>query len=376
MKLLVISHTTHKLDQYGVPVGWAPTCREIDFLAEDFEKVWHAAYLHPGIAGPAFSRYSSRKVQFVPLLPSGGHNTRDKLKVLFTASENLAIIRKYIRQADAVQLRLPTGMGVYLLPWITWKLKRTFKLWVKYAGNWDHPNPPITYRFQRWFISNNFQHSTVTINGKWKNQASHCLSFENPCLTNEEVWEGKLQSGRKNFDGPLRILFVGRLETEKGVDRIFDMLKYMKDTSGIGDVVLIGEGNLERYEAMAKMASVPVSIIGGLNRKELNAQYGSAHILILPSDSEGFPKVVAEAAAFGCVPIVSNISSIGQYINDSNGILLSSVDSKSIASEVDEVLKDRTLLKQKSINATSMADRFTYSYYNRRILKEVLALQG
>ena len=44
---------------------------------------------------------------------------------------------------------------------------------------------------------------------------------------------------------------------------------------------------------------------------------------VLPSYSEGFPKVIAEAMNFGCIPIVSDISCIRQYIiNGKNGFLI------------------------------------------------------
>ena len=51
--------------------------------------------------------------------------------------------------------------------------------------------------------------------------------------------------------------------------------------------------------------------------------YAKSHLIILPTKSEGFPKVIAEASAFGCIPIVTNIEPINQIvINRKNGILL------------------------------------------------------
>jgi glycosyltransferase involved in cell wall biosynthesis len=341
-------------------------------LANNFEKVWHLAYLHEGVAPNTYTPYSSGGVEFVALHPAGGHGLSDKLKVIGLALKNLAIIEKYLDQADAAQLRLPTGMGVYLLPWISWRIKRSFKLWIKYAGNWKHPHPPITYRFQRWFLIHNFQHAPVTINGSWPDQPSHCYTFENPCLTDAELNEGKEAASPKNFEGPLRILFVGRMEPAKGVDKILNMLHHLPSQNDIADITLAGEGDLKRYRELAETSRFPIHITGGIHRRELNKWYASSHLLILPSDSEGFPKVVAEAAAFGCVPVVSNVSSIGQYINASNGLLLSSVEPKAMAIEITELLRDRIALKKKSTEATAMAEKFTYSYYNKRILNEVL----
>ena len=43
LKLLVISHTPHYTDQDGRVVGWGPTLRELNYLTDLFEHVYHIA---------------------------------------------------------------------------------------------------------------------------------------------------------------------------------------------------------------------------------------------------------------------------------------------------------------------------------------------
>ena len=248
MNLVVISHTAHRHHSDGKPMGWGPTAREIDKLASSFDHVCHLAFLHPGEPPVTYIRYTSPNVTFIPLYPAGGDTLIKKLQVVIYAAFNLRIILKYIKQADTVQLRLPTGMGMYMLPWISFFVRRNFTLWVKYAGNWAHPNPPISYRFQRWFLKNNFQRSLVTINGKWPDQPVHCLTFENPCLTDEEISEGRDTSEKKKFDDGLNILFVGRIETAKGVDKILAMAQHLKTPGRIKKIVLVGDGDLDTFK--------------------------------------------------------------------------------------------------------------------------------
>ena len=54
-------------------------------------------------------------------------------------------------------------------------------------------------------------------------------------------------------------------------------------------------------------------MLGLLNRKIFLKYILRSHILILLSKSEGFPKVIMEAAVFGCVPIVSNFDGISKF---------------------------------------------------------------
>jgi glycosyltransferase involved in cell wall biosynthesis len=371
MKLVVISHTAHGYKSDGSVVGWGPTVREIDLLSVHFDQVWHLAYMIKE-APPTFTPYRNGKVIFIPLKVAGGKRFHDKLHVISLMVSNLKIIRNVLKQADAVQVRLPTGIGVYLLPWISWFLKRTFVLWVKYAGNWAHSNPPITYKFQRWFLKRNFQRSYVTINGVWDNQPKHCLTFENPCLTEDEVRQGELATRGKDFGERITLLFVGRIEPAKGVDRILEMLGLMKMTNRIQEIIFVGSGNIEAYQGKSAHLEFKVTFTGGIERNLLNEYYAKSHMLLLPSDSEGFPKVVAEAAAFGCVPCVSNVSSLGQYISSDNGHLFSSLNPEIMAKELDMLLSEPMELEKRALNALNLANRFTYAYYNERILNEIV----
>lgn len=371
MKLVVISHTAHGYKKDGSVVGWAPTVREIDLLSVHFEQVWHLAYLTDE-APVTYTSYRHGKVIFIPLKAAGGKSLRNKLKVISLMLSNLKIIKQVIQQADAVQLRLPTGIGVYLLPWISWFKKRTFVLWVKYAGNWAHSNPPITYKFQRWFLSKNFQRSYVTINGVWDNQPKHCLTFENPCLTEDEVAQGVQAASNKSFGGPMILLFVGRIEPAKGVDRILEMLGLLKMSNRIQEMIFVGSGNVQAYQGKSAHLEFKVTFTGGIERNLLNEYYAKSHLLLLPSDSEGFPKVVAEAAAFGCIPCVSDVSSLSQYINCDNGHLFSSMNPEVMAKELDMLLSEPMDLEKRALNALNLANRFTYRYYNERILNEIV----
>ena len=43
--------------------------------------------------------------------------------------------------------------------------------------------------------------------------------------------------------------------------------------------------------------------------------------------------------------------------------------------EVEGVLKNRLDLKRRSVGAVELAERFTYTYYNHRILNEIILSQ-
>lgn len=111
--------------------------------------------------------------------------------------------------------------------------------------------------------------------------------------------------------------------------------------------------------------------MGAVKRSELNDVYAQSHILLLPSRSEGFPKVLSEAIAFGCIPVVANVSALSQFIqNEVNGFLLKDNSAETIKLTLDLIL-NRIDLQQISNNACALADQFTYQKFIDRIRHEV-----
>ena len=277
-----------------------------------------------------------------------------------------------LKHVDWFQLRAPTYIATYLIPWFGLFSRKTG--WIKYAGNWGEPNPPLSYRLQRFMISRIFKNRIVTINGKWPGQPKHCVSFENPCLTDEEIKSGRTACSKKDFSGTLNLLFVGRIEEPKESGRILKMITCLdpKTLLNLESLTLIGEGAWENYAELAASLNIKLIHLDGLPREELNAYYSKSHILLLPSDSEGFPKVVAEAAAFGCIPVVSNISSLGQYINPENGLIFTSLEPTVMAEDFSKMLIDRKKLKTKALGGIELARKFTYDYYNRMIIEKII----
>ena len=249
MKLLIISHTEHYKSETGEIVGWGPTITEINHLTEIFNEIYHCAPLYKYPAPKSSLAYLSEKIHFVPLKPFGGKTISQKLTVLITAPHNLKIIRETLKKVDVFQFRAPTGMGVYMIPWLMYFSGK--KGWFKYAGNWMHPDPPTGYKIQKWFLVRN-GNFPVTINGKWEGQPKHCITFENPCLTGNDLIEGEENFKNKDYSGKLDFIFVGRLDRAKGVHRILNAFSKI-DSDRIGTINLVGDGEEKsKFEEQAK----------------------------------------------------------------------------------------------------------------------------
>ena len=319
MKLLIISHTEH-YRKGGIIVGWGPTIRELNFLATLFDEVVHVATLYDDPAPDSSLPYDSDKIRFSPVPPSGGDRLVDKLSILVQYPRYLWTIFKEMRGVDVVHIRCPANislLAVLLITLLPWPRRR----WTKYAGNWNpRGREAFSYSLQRWWLNKGLQRGVVTVNGRWPDQPAHVHSFYNPCLTEEELVDGAAHTANKALSRPLRLLYVGRLETAKGVRRILDIAAKLHDMKIPVQVDLVGDGpekpSFEAYAAEQNIEEM-ITFHGWVPRHQLGPIYTQAHLMLFPSSSsEGWPKVLSEAMAYGVVPITSDISSIPQYLED------------------------------------------------------------
>jgi glycosyltransferase involved in cell wall biosynthesis len=103
-----------------------------------------------------------------------------------------------------------------------------------------------------------------------------------------------------------------------------------------------------------------------------------SNYLVLPSvASEGFPKVIAEAWSMGCIPITTDVSSIGQYvINGLNGFVFST---DNVKENLHEALIRALCLpvgdfENMVVNSESNLRLFTYNHYKKQILDKIICV--
>ena len=110
-----------------------------------------------------------------------------------------------------------------------------------------------------------------------------------------------------------------------------------------------------------------------ISKEKVHQLYKKCHFIILPSKTEGFPKVIGEAMNYGCIPIVSDISCISQYIqNEVNGYVLEKNTEQGLK---EAVLNSLSLSNEKykgfSHTNYTLAQKFTYSHYQNRMVREL-----
>ncbi len=350
----------------GSNFAFGPVVRELPTFFEIFDTVTWIGYNQISILGIENMEVVSSKVNLIFLPKCGGTGIAQKLKVLLFLPKMIYIINNELRKTEYIHTRGPSTPALLASLFSLFHRKKIW--WHKYAGNWNQQKPPFFYGAFRFLLKKQ-SHTKVTINGFWPDQLKHCISFENPCLTEEQLQMGRNMSHQRKFEPPFNFIFIGRLEDAKGVGLIIEAFQNV-DINFINTVKFIGDGpKRAEYEKRTKNMDY-ITFLGGLSNDMIHEKLKQADFFLLPSvASEGFPKVIAEAACYGVVPIVSDVGSISHYINYSNGFLCDSENIvKTFYIQLQNALKTESIyLQQKSIQVSEVAKLFTFDTYLEKI---------
>lgn len=372
-KRLIIVSDTALYSKSKQNYGFGPVVRELEEIDSYFDEiVWIGFKRIDKIDDLSMQVISSKKVSTIFLNSVGGKNFISSLKVLCQYPKMFLTIWSSIQNADIVHTRGPSHPAIIAILISFFSNNKIW--WHKYAGDWSQLRPPPSYGFQRWMLKK-ADRSKVTINGFWLDQPAHCYSFENPCLTADDINRGIESAKNQNFNTTFTFSFIGRLEDPKGVTRILNALKSLP-LSAIEQIHFIGDGEkTAHYHKLAAFLGEKVKFHGFLGKDRIHKILAGSHFLLLPSTaSEGFPKVIAEAACYGVIPIVSDVGSIPHYIDQTNGFIWKIKGDQSFEEVLsDAIATNPKLLREKSENVLNVAKKFTFENYSAKLEKYIFS---
>ncbi len=163
---------------------------------------------------------------------------------------------------------------------------------------------------------------------------------------------------------PFRVMFAGRIESNKGV---FDLLEIAKRfvAEGREDIIwnICGKGSaLESLRLAAKEAGIDSSFVchGHCNKSLMRQMFNQAHVIIVPTKTdfvEGFNQVVVEGVLAGRPVVTSAVCPALSYVRD--GVV--EVPPDNIKGYGDALLKlcdDREFYEQKRQGCLALQEQF------------------
>lgn len=163
---------------------------------------------------------------------------------------------------------------------------------------------------------------------------------------------------------PFRVLFVGRIESDKGV---FDVLEIAKRFASQGrqDITfdLCGKGSmLESLRLAAKEAGIDSSFVchGHCNKPQMREMFKQAHVVIVPTRKdfiEGFNQVVVESVLCGRPVVTSAVCPALAYVRNA-AVEVAPNDIKAYGDALLKLCDDRQFYEQKRRGCIGAQEQF------------------
>lgn len=127
---------------------------------------------------------------------------------------------------------------------------------------------------------------------------------------------------------PLRALSIGRLDRQKGVERLIGTVALARarnlpvEFRIIGSALIEADGTgwADRFRALGIPLQSPIHASDALAEA-----YAWADVLLLPSRWEGAPLVIPECGQLGCIPIATDVGAMAELIcHGADGLLIDS----------------------------------------------------
>ncbi len=167
--------------------------------------------------------------------------------------------------------------------------------------------------------------------------------------------------------GPI-LLFIGRLQSLKGVDVAISTLQAMDHENAT--LVIVGgasgqEGSLYESQIRNLANNLPVGkkvvFIPPQPHHILSTYYRAADIVIVPSRSESFGLVALEAAACGVPVVASSVGGLQNLVEDGKtGLLIEGWDPVEYAQVIDYLLSNPFKSTEIALNAVDKAQAYTW----------------
>jgi glycogen(starch) synthase len=160
---------------------------------------------------------------------------------------------------------------------------------------------------------------------------------------------------RARSTGAGKLLYVGRLEYEKGIHDLIAALPRIRRTHPGTTLTIAGDGTQRDWlieQARRHRVRKATSFLGRLDHSQLLTALHNADAVVLPSHYEPFGIVALEAAAAGAPLVTSTAGGLGEAVIDGQtGISCAPRDVAGIAAAVRTVLDNRQTAQARAVAA-------------------------
>jgi glycosyltransferase involved in cell wall biosynthesis len=310
----------------------------------------------------------------VPLRPPTGTDFRRKLSIAGRLPSLLRVIARECRRADVVHTPLPgdiplLGFGVALA------LRKP--LLARYGGSWTQTSAStlmnrVTRQCMRFAARGR---NVMIATGAGARPPARGMTWLFASAISREEVSGIHPDLDRPRGHPLRLVYAGRLSSEKGVQHLIGALAALRRRNGkapLPRLVLVGDGPQRTALAHAVQAGGIQDLVefrGQLARASLLEELCRSDVCVLPSLTESFCKARLDAMLCG-VPVVTTPVGFGRELvgaDGERGWIVPAGDEPALASQLEMLAHgpgDWSAIRRRS---RAFAEGFTIEGWTERL---------
>ena len=209
--------------------------------------------------------------------------------------------------------------------------------------------------------------------------AIHLISFKE----DDELKRTEIKKKYNLKEDDKIILFVGRVASEKSIDKVIKALAIIKKR-GIGKEKLLIVGNgpaMDELKQLTRSLKVEEDLIftGTVSYEEIQHYYKMAYVFTIASTTETFGIVTIEALASGVPVVAVKAPGAADILTDGLDGLLVDDDVEKIANALEKIIKEPELREKLSLGALKTSEKYSINKISEKMLnlyREVIKIKN
>ncbi len=207
-----------------------------------------------------------------------------------------------------------------------------------------------------------------------------------PCGVNLDLFQPVDREAARQqlgLNGNKNILFVGRLEPLKGIDKLLMAMTYLENREGTRLLVIGGDGNsqyeIERLQRLSRELHIQDSVIflGLIKQEKLPLYYSAADVCVVPSYYESFGLVALESLACGTPVVATDVGSAKRVIRQGEtGYVVADNFPYRLAQKISLLLSKPEIGAESIGLMRASVARFSWSRIAERMVRECRRVQA
>lgn len=289
------------------------------------------------------------------------------------------------KEADVLVIQLP--LKSYLLPFFLKKpivyhicsnlqtaalnpvKYKGIRKWLAYAyATWMH-------KVNHWMLSK----KNVCLIANGAELGTLYQQYKTEVVVSTSIYEKEILSPEqlKPRGTPFQFLFVGRPSLEKGFDTLLQALKIIRPKFPDIQLTCVGfdQTTFEKFWSKDDLSGLEgiIHFKGEIPFSQtLFDIYAQSDALVLPSRSEGTPRVLVEARAFGCPVIATRVGGIPTSVtHEKDGLLFEAGNENELAEKMMVFLENEPIRHNIRLNGLDTVQQMTMEKFTQTFVDSI-----